>query len=395
MTTLADPILELEARHGSGAYAPRGITLCRGEGARVFDADGREYLDLTSGHGVSNLGHAHPAVARAVSEQLGRLSTCSGSFGNDVRSELLATLERVTPRGLTRFFLCNSGTEAVEAGIKFAVQRTGRSEVVAFVRGFHGRTLGALGATWEKRFREPFEGLVPRVQHVPFDRLDRAREVISERTACVLVEVVQGEGGVHPASREFVSGLRRLCDEHGALLCVDEVQTGFGRTGRLFACEEHDLVPDVLCLGKAIGGGVPMGAACLREDHGGFPVGAHGSTFGGNPLACAAALAVLRTIETEELCERSAALGGWMRDRLASLESDLVREVRGRGLMIGVELKTRVTPCLQKLQERGVLALPAGSNVLRLLPPLVIEQEQLEQAARAIDAVLLELGGEA
>lgn len=385
-------ILELEARHGSGLFPQRPVAFVRGEGARLYDAEGRELIDCASGHGVASLGHAHPRIAAAVAEQAGRLITATMGQPNDRRAELYERLARVVPSGLERFFLCNSGTEAVEAALKFARLSTGRTGVVAFTRAFHGRTFGALSATHEPRYRKPFEPLVPGFAHAPYGDLAAARELVDQGTACVIVEVIQGEGGVRPGAREFLLGLRALCDERGALLVVDEVQTGFCRTGRFFACEHFELIPDLLCLGKAIAGGVPMGAVAIGPRVIELPVGAHGSTFGGNPLACAAACAALDVMESEDLAARAAELGLWVSHRLREAQLPVVREVRGLGLMIGVELRQRVAPYLQALFARGVLALPAGVNVLRLLPPLVITRSELERVMDAIESVLGEAG---
>ncbi len=385
-----DRVLALERAHESGVYASRGIALVEGSGARVRDAEGREYVDCSAGHGVASVGHGHPRVKAAITAQLERLTTCPQTFANDKRSELYERLAEVVPPGLERFFLCNSGTEAVEAALKMARVTTGRNGVVATMRGFHGRTLGALSATWEKRFREPFGPLVPGFAHVPYGRLEPMEEALGADTACVIVEIVQGEGGVHAGTTEYFDGLRRLCTERGVLLVVDEVQTGFARTGAMFACEYHGLVPDLLCLGKAIGGGLPMGAVAIGPRVGALEAGWHGSTFGGNPLACAAAVAVLDVIAEEELVTRSASLGRWLLHELERIDAPIVRAVRGLGLMVGVELRSRVQPVLATLLERGVIALPAGATVLRLLPPLVIEREDLTFALETIGAVLKE-----
>ncbi|MFQ5595152.1 MAG: aspartate aminotransferase family protein [Anaerolineae bacterium] len=381
-------VIETERQFTSGVYPKRDVAIVRGEGARVWDADGREYIDCVAGHGVANLGHCHPKVVAAIAQQAQTLITCPEVFYNDRRAELLSRLTARLPDGLNRIFLCNSGAEAVEGAIKFARLSTGRPGIVATMRGFHGRTLGALSATWERKYREPFEPLVPAFSHVPFDNLDRMDQAVGDDTAAVLVEIVQGEGGVRPGSAEYFQGLRKLCDERGALLIVDEVQTGFGRTGRWFAAEHAGIVPDLMCLGKAIAGGVPMGAVAIGPAVAELPAGVHGSTFGGNPLACAAAAAALEAYARESLIQRSAEMGGYLLERLQGLESPLVREVRGLGLMIGIELKTRVTPVLQELMGRGVLALPAGPTVLRLLPPLVISREEIDVVIRAIDATL-------
>jgi predicted acetylornithine/succinylornithine family transaminase/N-acetyl-ornithine/N-acetyl-lysine deacetylase len=385
-------IIEREDTYTSGVYSKRPIAIVRGSGALLWDDEGREYLDCNSGHGVANLGHGRSEIAAALSQQALRLVTCSETVYNDMRSLLLERLARLVPQERSRIFLCNSGTEAVEGALKLARLATGRTGIVATLRGFHGRSMGALSATWEPHYREPFAPLIPGVTHIRYNNLEAAEQAINEETAAVIVELVQGEGGVHVASDEYVQGLARLCRERGVLLIVDEVQTGFGRTGRLFACEHYNLQPDILCLAKSIAGGVPMGAICLGPrviDSGRIGRGVHGSTFGGNPLACAAALTVLDIIEREELPQRAAELGAYALERLRSLQSPLIREVRGRGLLLGIELKRRIQPYLEQLIERGILALPAGPNVLRLLPPLVITREQLE---RVIDIVADLLG---
>lgn len=378
----------LEARHGSGVYAKRPLTLVRGQGATLWDEAGRAYLDCASGQGVANVGHAHPRVVAAVQAQAATLLTCQEAVHNDVRAAYLAELAGVLPAGLSRLFLCNSGAEAVEAALKFARASTGRPGVVALRRGFHGRTLGALSATWEAHYRDPFLPLVPEFGHVtPGDRAG-LEAAVTERTAAVLLEVVQGEGGVRPLADDFLREAERLCRERGALLLVDEVQTGFGRTGRLFACEHSGLEPDLLILGKAIAGGVPMGAVALGPRVGQLGVGTHGSTFGGNPLACAAGRAVLAVLREEALPAEAARKGEWLLEALRALPGRRVREVRGRGLMVGLELRERVAPHLAALQERGVLALPAGPSVLRLLPPLVISDAELEAVVGALAEVL-------
>ncbi len=383
MELMAD-IIAAEDAHTSGAYPKREIALVRGEGARVWDADGREYIDCNAGHGVANVGHCHPAVTEAIRSQAGTLVTCSETFYNDQRAALINEFTARTPGNLDRVFLCNSGAEAVEGALKVARYFTGRTGIVAAMRGFHGRTLGALSLTWDKKYREPFMPLLPDTTHVPYDKLEAMDEAIGENTAAVLVEVVQGEGGVRPGSAEYFAGLRRLCDERGALLIVDEVQTGLGRTGRWFACEHFGLVPDVLCLGKAIGGGIPMGAVVWEESLGQLKPGVHGSTFGGNALACAASRAMLNVMDKESLPERAARVGKTLLDNLQEIDSPLIREVRGLGLMIGIELKQKSTPVLKEMMERGVLALPAGPNVVRLLPPLVIGEADLETVVQVI-----------
>lgn len=383
-------IQELENLYTSGLYTKRPIAIVRGEGARLWDSDGKEYIDCVGGQGAGNLGHANPAVAAAIAEQARTLISCPEMFYNDKRAQLMERLIGVAPAGMRRAFLCNSGTEAVEAAFKFAWVATHRREIVATMRGFHGRTLGALSATWEKKYREPFEPLISGIKHVAYNDLAALEAAVTGQTAAVILEVVQGEGGVRPATREFLLGAQSLCRERGAILIIDEVQTGFGRTGRMFASEHHGLEPDLLCLAKSIAGGLPMGAVLMSERVGSLPPQVHGSTFGGNPLACAASLAALDYLEAHQLPERAAELGAWFLARLKHIASPLIREVRGLGLMVGIELKQKVTPYLQTLVERGVLALPAGLTVMRFLPPLVITQDQLAHVADAVEEVLSE-----
>lgn len=381
---------EMENRHTSGCYPKRPLTLVRGEGVWVWDDAGRRYLDCTSGQGVALIGHAHPAVAAAVARQAATLITCPEIFHNDRRAALLARLIGLAPPGLSRVFLCNSGTEAVEASLKFARLLTGRPGFIAMQRGFHGRTFGSLSATWEPKYREPFEPLLPGFKHVPYDNLDALAASLDDRTAAVIVEPVQGEGGARPPSPGYLAGVQALCQQAGALLIADEVQTGFGRSGHWFGCQHDGVTPDLLALGKGMAGGVPMGAVLLHERFGPLPAGSHGSTFGGNPLACAAALATLDVLEQDDLPTQAAARGAYLLDQLQIRVAGLplVRQVRGRGLLVGIELRTRVTPYLQSLQTLGVLALPAGPTVLRLLPPLVITPAELDQAVEAIIAAL-------
>lgn len=380
-------IIAQEALYTSGLYPKRPLAIVRGEGARLYDADGRVYIDCVGGQGAANLGHCHPAIVAAIREQAERLISCPEIFPNDVRAAYLTELAAVVPFP-SRIFLCNSGAEAVEAALKFARLLTGRPGVVATMRGFHGRTMGALSATWESKYREPFLPLVPEFSHVPYGNVEALRAAVGPQTAAVLIEPVQGEGGVRPAPPGYLTEVANICAANGTLLLVDEVQTGFGRTGKLFAIEHSGVTPDMLILAKSIAAGVPMGAVVIHERHGALPPGTHGSTFGGNPLACAAARAALHVYQSERIPEQAAAKGAWLLQTLRDLRLPSVREVRGLGLLVGLELKSRSQPAIAALIDHGVLALPAGPNVLRLLPPLVIEQADLERVVTAIEAVL-------
>lgn len=384
--------IQLESQYTSGVYGKRDLAIVRGEGALIWDDAGNEYIDCVAGIGVANMGHCHPVISAAIAAQAQTLITCQEMFYNDKRAQLLEALVAVLPDGLDRIFLCNSGTEAIEGAIKFARLSTGRTHIVAAMRGFHGRTYGALSATHKKDYREPFLPLVPGFSHVPFENIEKMRTAVTDQTAAVILEVVQGEGGVRPGSAEYFQAVRQLCDETGALLIIDEVQTGFGRTGRWFASEHVGIVPDMMALGKAIAGGVPMGAIAIGSRVAELPTGVHGSTFGGNALACAAALATLQVIQDENLVERSAELGAYFQERLQQIDSSLIREVRTLGLMVGIELKVRAMPIVNELMARGVMTLTAGPTVLRLLPPLVITQAQLDSVVEILEVVLAEQG---
>ena len=378
----------LENAHTSGVYAKRDLVIVRGEGATLYDDQGRAYIDCVGGQGAANLGHAHPTIIAALAEQSQNLISCPEMFYNPQRAALQKKLISLSPEGTNRVFLTNSGTESVEAAFKFARFSTKRRKIIATMRGFHGRSMGALSATWNKTYREPFLPLVPDFEHLPYNNLDRLEASVDEETAALILEIVQGEGGVHPGTSEYLQGAQQLCRKHGALLIIDEVQTGFGRTGKLFALEHHDLQPDLVTLAKSMAGGFPAGAVLIGERVGELPPGIHGSTFGGNPLAAAAALAALEVQEKEQLPLRAAELGKYLFDELKKIESPLIRDIRGLGLMIGIEIKQKVAPYLQALTERGVLALPAGMTVIRLLPPLVIKREQIDQVVVALKEVL-------
>jgi len=377
----------IETRHGAGVYAKQPISIVRGQGALLFDAEGNAYLDCTSGHGVANLGHAHPRVAAAIADQAQRLITLFETYPNDQRAALMLKLTSLTP-GLDRVFFCNSGAEAVEASLKFSRLSTGRKRILAAKRAFHGRTYGALSATFASRYRQGFEPLVPEIEHVSYNDPEALEEAMNENVAAVILEVVQGEGGIYPATLQYLETARRLCDQYDALLIFDEIQSGFGRTGKMFAYQHYGIQPDMLTCAKSLAGGVPMGAVLLGERVRNLAPGVHGSTFGGNPLSCAAALAAIQAIQEEDLPRQAAEKGAYLMERLRRLPSPLIREVRGLGLMIGIELKRKVAPYLRALQAQRVLALNAGMNVLRLLPPLVITYEQLDWLLQALAEVL-------
>jgi acetylornithine/LysW-gamma-L-lysine aminotransferase len=379
-------VKDLEERYVLPVYPRRNIVLVRGKAAKLYDEEGREYLDCASNVGVSNIGHGDESVAKAIYEQYLRLGNCYAMFYNPVRARLAEKLVSLAPNRLKKVFFCNSGAEAVEGAIKFARASTGKTGIIAAMRGFHGKTFGALAATWGPEYQKPFEPMLAGITHVPYNNFAKLKESVTKDTAAVILEPVQGEGGVRVGDKDFFRAVRDLCDSQGILFIMDEVQTGFGRTGTLFACEQF-VEPDLLCVAKSLAGGIPMGAV-LCSDAVNVPVKSHTSTFGGNPIACAAALATLDVIQKQRLAEKAGTLGTYFMERLKSLKSDKIREVRGLGLMIGIELKEKAGPYVQALMEKGVIVLLAGANVIRLLPPLVISKEEIDQVLKALQEVL-------
>jgi len=376
----------LEQTYELPVYPRRDIVLVSGKGVRLYDENGREYIDCASNVGVSNIGHGHEAVAKAIYEQYLALGNCYSMFYNPIRARLAQRLVKLAPGDLNRVFFCNSGAEAIEGALKFARSTTGKQVIIAAMRGFHGKTMGALAATWGPEYQKPFAPMMPGLKHVPFNNFAKLEAALNEETAAVLLEIVQGEGGVRVGDQAYFTQVRELCNSKGVMLIIDEVQTGFGRTGTMFACEQF-AIPDIICLAKSLAGGIPMGAV-LCSDKIKVPVKSHTSTFGGNPTACAAALASLEVIEKEGLIENAEKLGNYFIEQLRGIESNKIREVRGLGLMIGIELKEKAGPYVQMLMERGIIALMAGATVIRLLPPLVISKQEIDTVISALAEIL-------
>jgi len=375
----------------ANVFAKKPLVLNKGKGAIVWDINGKEYLDFTSSYGVALLGHSHPKIVEAVCRQAERLISCHAGFYNDVRTEFLQKLAGITPKDLEKSFLSNSGAESIECAIKLARKFTGKTEIISLMGAFHGKTMGALSATWDKKYREPFLPLVPEFKHVPPDSINKVREAITEKTAAVLVEPIRGEGGIRVPPDDFLQGLREVCDERNILLIFDEVQTGFGRTGKMFACEHWKTIPDVMCLAKPIAGGLPIGIT-VAKDHimSSLKVGQHSTTFSGSPIVCAAGCAAIDVLLEEKLVDRAAMLGNYFKSQLEDLQAKhrIIKEVRGLGLMLGIELKFDVLNIILKSMERGTLFLDAGRTVLRFLPPLVTEKEQINRAINVLDEVI-------
>jgi acetylornithine/LysW-gamma-L-lysine aminotransferase len=386
-------IINFENRLMANVFAKRPLVITRGKGALVWDIKGKEYIDCMSSYGVALLGHSHPKVVEAICKQAETLISCHASLYNNKRTEFLQKLMSITPKGLNKAFLSNSGAEAVECAIKLARKFTGKPEIIAMMGGFHGKTMGALSATWDKKYREPFQPLVPEFKHVPPDNLEKLAEAITDKTAAVLLEPIRGEGGVRVPPADFLPGVRELCYEKSVLLILDEVQTSFGRTGKLFGCEHWGVTPDVMCLAKPFAGGLPIGITVAKENiMSSLTVGEHSTTFSGSPLVCAAACAAVDVLVKDKLADRAATLGGYFKAKLEDLQAKykIVKEVRGLGLMLGMELRYDVRNAIIKAMDRGVLILDAGRNVLRFLPPLVIEKEQIDKTISVLDTIIKE-----
>ena len=369
------------------------VTVEKGKGAHVWDVDGKEYIDCMGGYGVALVGHQNQRVNDAIKEQVDKIITVHSSLYNKTREEFLKTLIGLAPKGLTQVHLNNSGAEAIEAAIKFARKFTGKKGMVAMKGSYHGKSFGALSLTFNPKYKKAFAPLVEKVSFASYGDIESLREAIDDETAFVILEPIQGESGIIVAPDGFLQDVREICDEKGILLIFDEIQAGLGRTGRLWACNHWDTVPDILCLAKGIAGGVPMGATLVRPDIlASMSKGEHSSTFGGNPISCAAGIAALKSITEDGLVENSEKMGKIFREGLEKLKENhtMIREIRGKGLMIGVEMKFEVRDILMGLIREGVLMLYSGRNILRILPPLVITEEDVTKVLHALDIILTE-----
>jgi len=387
----AAEIQAMEDAHGAKVYAKKPVVIVRGSGALVYDLEGNEYVDCAGGYGTCIVGHTHPKVVAAISEQAAKLISCHGSTYNDARARLFSKLLTIAPNELDRFFLSNSGAEANECAIKISRKFTGRRKIVAFKGGFHGKTHGALSATWDAKYRKNFEPLLPDFTHIPYGNSEAAKTEITKDTAAVLVEPIQGEGGIRPSPMDWLPLLKDLTRDTGALLVADEIQSGFGRTGKMFACEHYGVTPDILCIGKGIASGLPLSITATDDEKmGALQVGEHTTTFGGNPIVCAAAAATIDALHDDHLVSNAAKVGLYLKNELVNVQKQLriVREVRGMGLMIGVEMRFDVYPILTSALSQGILMLDAGRNVLRFLPPLVIDQSTVDRVVSGLRTIM-------
>ncbi len=385
--------MDIENRYLANVFSKKPVVFTKGKGSLLWDINGKEYVDCASSYGVAALGHCHPKVVEAVKAQAEQLITLHSCYYNDKRAEYTEKLIKIMPSGLDKLFLSNSGAESVECAIKLARKATGKTEIIAVMGAYHGKTMGALSVTWDKKYREPFMPLIPDIKHVAPDNSAKIGEAISDKTAAVLLEPIRGEGGIRVPPDGYLKEVREICNRRGVLLMFDEVQTSFGRTGKLFGQENWGVTPDVMCLAKPFAGGLPIGITAAKESiMSAFKVGEHSTTFSGSPLVCAAGCAAVDALVEEKIPEKAAANGKYFKMQLEELAEKYksVKEVRGLGLMLGIELRYDVYGLIKRALEKGVLIIDAGRTVVRILPPLVINKVQIDRAITALDKALEE-----
>jgi len=384
-------IKELEESFGAPAFKKLPLSIVRGKGSVVWDADGKEYIDFMTGIGVALVGHSNDQVVRAINEQAAKLITCHGTFYNDARAGFMEKLVKASPKGLGKVLLTNSGTESIEAAIKLARRRTARKKIVSMKGAFHGKTYGSLSATWNKKYRDPFGPLLEGFEFAEFGDPASLLQLVDGDTAAVLAEPIQGETGIIVPPQDYFKQVREICDQKGALLIFDEIQTGLGRTGKMWASEHWGVVPDIMTISKGLGGGVPIGAAVATDDvAGSLKGGEHTSTFAGNPLSCAAASAALDFIAQNDLPRQAREKGDKMKAGLSKIASEhkLVKEVRGLGLMLALQTRVDILSQLLSAEAKGVIFAYSGRDTFRFLPALVIEEDQISKGLEVLTEVI-------
>lgn len=384
-------IEELEGAFGAPAFKKFPIAIVRGKGSVVWDSNGKEYIDFMSGIGVALIGHCNEAVVEAVREQSEKLITCHGSFYNDARAEFMERLVKAAPRGLGKALLTNTGTESVEAAIKLARRHTLRKRIVSMKGGFHGKTYGSLSATWNKKYREPFGPLLEGFDFAEYGDVQSLARLVDGDTAAVIAEPIQGETGIIVPPADYFRQVREVCDQKGALLILDEIQSGLGRTGKMWASEHFGVAPDIMTVSKGLGGGLPIGAAVATDEvAGSLKGGEHTSTFAGNPLSCAAGSATLDFIAKNDLPSKARDEGEWMKAGLAKIASAhrLVKEVRGLGMMLALQTRVDILSQLQSAQSKGVIFAYSGRDTFRFLPPLVMQETQISKGLEVLESVV-------
>ncbi len=384
-------IIDIDQRYLANVFSKKPVVFTRGKGALLWDINGKEYVDCASSYGVAALGHCHPKIVAAIKAQAEQLITLHSCYYNDKRADFIQKLVSITPKGLDKAFLSNSGAESVECALKLARKATGKTEIIGVMGGYHGKTMGALSVTWDKKYREPFMPLIPDIKHVMPDNPDKLREAITEKTAAVIMEPIRGEGGIRVPADGYLQVAREICTQKGVLLIFDEVQTSFGRTGKLFGGQNWGVTPDIMCLAKPFAGGLPIGITVSTEAlMSNFKVGEHSTTFSGSPLVCAAGCAAIDALIEEKLADKAAENGKYFKEKLQEIAAKhkIVKEVRGLGLMLGMELRYEAYGVLMKTLSKGVLVIDAGRTVVRILPPLVINKQQIGTAVKALDEAL-------
>jgi acetylornithine/LysW-gamma-L-lysine aminotransferase len=382
---------ELEETFGASAFKKFPLTIVRGKGSLVWDIDGKEYIDFMSGIGVALVGHSNDSVVDAIREQAAKLITCHGTFYNDARAGFMERLVKVAPRGLGKALLTNSGTESVEAAIKLARRHTSKKKIISMKGAFHGKTYGSLSATWNKKYRDPFGPLLEGFEFAEYGDPQSLSQLVDSDTAAVLAEPIQGETGIIVPPPDYLRQVREICDRSGALLILDEIQTGLGRTGKMWASEHFGVVPDIMTISKGLGGGVPIGAAVARDEvAASLKGGEHTSTFAGNPLSCAAASAALDYITRNDLPSQARLKGEVMKSELSRIASahKLVKEVRGLGLMLAMQTRVDIHSQLLSAEQKGVIFAYSGRDTFRFLPPLVIEEGQIARGLEVLERVI-------
>ena len=388
---MTSPVEEAEDTYGAQAFKKFKLAIVRGKGSLVWDSSGKEYLDFMTGIGVALVGHSNESVVRAINEQASRLITCHGSFYNDSRATFLEKLAKIAPRGLGKALLTNSGTESVEAAIKLARRHTARKKIVSMKGGFHGKTYGSLSATWNRKYRDPFGPLLDGFDFAEYGDPDSLAALVDDGTAAVIAEPVQGESGVIVPPPDYFRRVREICDAKGALLILDEIQSGLGRTGKMWASEHWGVVPDIMTVSKGLGGGLPLGAAMARDDiAGSLKGGEHTSTFAGNPLSCAAGGAVIDFIAANDLPSQAREKGERMKAGLSRIASShrLVREARGVGLMLALQTRVDILSQLLSAQAKGVIFGYSGRDTFRFLPPLTMDESQISKGLEVLERVI-------
>lgn len=381
----------LEGAFGAPAFKKFPLAIVRGKGSVVWDSDGKEYLDFMTGIGVALVGHCNDAVLEAVREQSEKLITCHGSFYNDARAGFMERLVKASPRGLGKALLTNTGTESVEAAIKLARRHTSRKKVISMKGAFHGKTYGSLSATWNKKYRDPFGPLLEGFDFAEYGDARSLAPLVDADTAAVIAEPVQGEAGIIVPPADYLRQVREICDRSGALLILDEIQSGLGRTGKMWASEHFGVVPDIMTVSKGLGGGLPIGAAVATDEvAASLKGGEHTSTFAGNPLSCAAGTATLDFIAKNDLPAKARVKGEAMKAGLSKMAAahKLVKEVRGLGMMLGMQTRVDILSQLQSAQSRGVIFAYSGRDTFRFLPSLTMEETQISRGLEVLESVI-------